>query len=115
MVMQIPVQGCCVSVYIILLQTAVQTLNNLLSYSYYIHLPAECGDRDTEFVKSESSPRLEKLSIKEMIIYLKCQKMTWKLAMKMLIRGKGDIQRKKYAVRFITRNEHHDNVRDQYM
>lgn len=39
----------------------------------------------------------------------------WRLAMKMLIRGKGDIQRKRYAVRFINRNEHHDNVKDQYM
>lgn len=66
-------------------------------------------------MKSESSPRLEKLSIKEITIYLKSQKMTWKLAMKMLIQGKGDIHRKKYAVRFITRNEHHDNVKDQYM
>jgi hypothetical protein len=33
----------------------------------------------------------------------------------MLIRGKGDIQRKSYVVRFINRNEHHDNVKDQYM
>lgn len=35
--------------------------------------------------------------------------------MKMLIRGKGDTRRKRYAVRFIIRNEHHDNVKDQYM
>ena len=34
--------------------------------------------------------------------------------MKLIIREKGDIQRKRYAVRFINRNEHHDNVKDQY-
>jgi hypothetical protein len=55
------------------------------------------------------------LSIKEMTTHLKCQKMMWRLAMKMLIRGKGDTRRKRYAVRFIIRNEHHDNVKDQYM
>jgi len=41
--------------------------------------------------------------------------MMWKLAMKMLIRGKGDIQRQRYAVRFINRNEHHDDVKKQYI
>jgi hypothetical protein len=41
--------------------------------------------------------------------------MMWRFAMKMLIRGKGDTQRKRYAVRFINRNGHHDNVKDQYM
>jgi len=50
----------------------------------------------------------------EMTTHLKCQKMMWRLAMKMLIREKGDIQRKRYAVRFINRNEHHDNVKEMW-
>ena len=54
------------------------------------------------------------MSIKEMTTHLKCKKMMWRLAVKMLIRGKGYIQRKRYTVRFIKRNEHHDNVKDQY-
>jgi len=37
------------------------------------------------------------------------------MAMKILIRGKGDTQRKRNAVSFINRNEHHDNVKYQYM
>jgi hypothetical protein len=42
MMMLIPVQGCCVSVYIVLLQTAASPewiLQKLFNSSYYIHLP----------------------------------------------------------------------------